>query len=418
MNRKHLFISGLFFIFINPAFSQNMVIKAGRLIDVEKGTALNGQEILVEGHTIARVGSHLDVPSGTEVIDLSEYTVLSGLIDAHTHLCTDVSLDSSWRGNVTERFTSYTLQTSTGYRAITGVQKARSVLLSGFTTVRDLGNAGNYADTDLRKAIEDGLVPGPTVINSGRIISPFGGQFQLYAERPELGIPEYVHADTRDELKKAIREAVHFGAKVIKLVVDAQPYIYSIDDLKYIVKEAENAGVKVAAHCHSLEAAFNSATAGVASIEHGTHMTDEVLLLAKENGVVLVGTEMPKWVLEQLGMEKNYPIIVDRLKRAYKIGITMAYGSDTLYEIGDRTRGEMALTGLECWIDAGIPNEAILRTMTINSAKLLGVENERGTIKPGLAADIIAVQGDPLADILALNNVVFVMKDGTIIKSP
>ncbi len=123
-------------------------------------------------------------------------------------------------------------------------------------------------------------------------------------------------------------------------------------------------------------------------------------------------------VLEQLGMEKNYPIIVDRLKRAYKIGITMAYGSDTLYEIGDRTRGEMALTGLECWIDAGIPNEAILRTMTINSAKLLGVDKERGTIKPGLAADIIAVQGDPLADILALNNVVFVMKDGTIIKSP
>ena len=418
MKKKLFLVSTLLSLIINFAFSQITAIKAGKLIDTEAGTVLNLQTILIEGKTIVEIGSDLKIPDNAKVIDLSNYTVLSGLIDAHTHLCTDVSLDSAWRGHVTERFTSYTLQTSTAYRAITGVQKARSMLLSGFTTVRDMGNAGNYADTDLRKAIENGLIPGPTIINSGRIISPFGGQFHLIAERPEQGIPEYIHADTRDELLKAIRENVHYGAKVIKLVVDAQPYIYSVEDLKYIVKEAKKAGVKVAAHSTTLQSSINCAIAGVASIEHGTHMTDEVLQLAKDNGVTLVGTEMPIWVLEQFGSEKHYPVVIDRLRRAYKIGITLVYGSDALYEIGNRTRGEMALGTLECWTDAGIPNDETLRAMTINAAKLLGIEKERGAIKSGLAADIIAVRGNPLTNTQSLHNVVFVMKNGKIITLP
>ena len=262
-------------LLINILLSQTVAIKAGNLIDPATGKILANQIIIIENSKITVVGSNIKIPGSSEIIDLSAFSVLPGLIDVHTHLCTDVDVDTSWRGQVTERFTSYILQTSTAYRALTGVAKAKSVLEAGFTTVRDVGNAGNYADTDLRKAIENGLIAGPTIINSGRIIAPYGGQLQLKPERPEFGVPEYFHADTKDELLKAVRENIHFGAKVIKLVVDDQPYIYSVEDLKLIVKEAALAGIKVAAHCHTLQGALNSIDAGVASIEHGSQMNEK-----------------------------------------------------------------------------------------------------------------------------------------------
>ena len=183
--RIALFIITIF----NFSIAQFTVIKAGKLLHTADGTWAADQLILVEKEKIIAVGTDITIPPGAEIIDLSNFTVLSGLFDAHTHLCTDVSLDPGWKGKVTERFTSYCVQTTTGYRALVGAQKAKSMLMSGFTTVRDMGNAGNYADTDLRRAVENGLVPGPTIINSGRIISPFGGQFHLNAERPELGVP-------------------------------------------------------------------------------------------------------------------------------------------------------------------------------------------------------------------------------------
>jgi imidazolonepropionase-like amidohydrolase len=152
-----------------------------------------------------------------------------------------------------------TLRDSTGFRAIQGVANARSMLEYGFTTVRDIGNAANYADTDLRRAIEQEIVPGPTIINAGRIIAPYGGQFQLQPDKPNLGNPEYFYADTRDELKKAIRENIHYGARVIKIVVDDQPYIYSVDDIRFVIEEARLAGLKVAAHCWTEKGARNAA---------------------------------------------------------------------------------------------------------------------------------------------------------------
>lgn len=418
MRCLQLTICVLVFLIPQITFSQIIAIKAGMLIKPASGTALNSQIILIDGKLIKSVDSEASIPRDALVIDLSDFTVLPGLIDAHTHLCTDVELDSSWKGRITEHFTSYILQTSTAYRALTGVAKATSMLESGFTTVRDVGNAGNYADSELRRAIENGLFTGPTIINAGRIIAPFGGQLHLNPERPGLGMPEYFHADTRDELRKVIRENVHFGAKVIKVVVDDQPYIYSVDDLKFIVEEASRAGVKVAAHCHSQIAAMNAVKAGVASIEHGTHMDDKVLMLAKQNNVVLVGTEMPKEVWEFFGAGQRYPILIDRLQRAHRKGVTLVYGSDALYEIGNRTRGEMALTVLDSWNDAGIPPLETLRAMTTNAAKLLGIENERGMITAGLAADLIAVPGNPLEDIFTLKHVQFVMKNGIVIKEP
>jgi len=416
MNSIKIFIYLLALAIPRMLCSQVTAIKAGFLIDPESGLSSESQTILIEGPLIKAISSQVSIPGDAEVIDLSGFYVLPGLIDAHTHLCTDVEIDASWKGRITERFTSYTLQTSTAYRAITGVTKCASMLQSGFTTVRDVGNAGNYADTELRRAVENGLIQGPTIINAGRIIAPFGGQFHLHAERPELGVPEYLHADTRDELRNAIRENIHFGAKVIKIVVDDQPYIYSEEDLKFIVDEAGGAGIKVAAHCHTAQGAMNAILAGVASIEHGTHMSDDILALAKKHGVALVGTEMPIWLLELFGSEKRYPLVIDRLRRAHRLGVTLVYGSDVLYEVGEHTRGEMSLANLESWQEAGIPPLETLRAMTINAAILLGVEDERGAIKSGLAADLVAVRGNPLENTNFLKEVVFVMKNGKVVK--
>src|SRR5262249_14618123 len=202
-----------------------IAIKAGKLLDPETGKITANQIILVEGSLIKDIGANLQIPSGAKVVDLSQATVLPGLFDAHTHLCMTVIPERD-----ANNYYFTTLLDPTPYRAIQGVANGQAMLQSGFTTVRDIGNAGNYADTALRRAIEAGWVIGPTVINSGIIISVYGGQFHLQPEKKDLATPEYLFADTRDEMRKAIRQNVHFGAKVIKIVVDDQRYIYSVDD--------------------------------------------------------------------------------------------------------------------------------------------------------------------------------------------
>ena len=402
--------------FCAAARAQVTVIKAGRLLDPETGTAAPDQTIVVEGRKIKAVGANVPVPAGASVIDLSAYTVLPGLFDAHTHLCQSTQPEDR------HTFSNDISQTG-AYRAILGTVNAREMLEAGFTTVRDVGNAGNYVDSDLRRAIERGVVPGPTIINAGRIIAPFGGQYHLQPERPELGAPEYLFADTRDEMRKAVRENVHFGAKVIKIVVDDQPYVYSVEDIKFIVEEARAAGLKVAAHCMTERGARNAAEGGVASIEHGYRMSDETLEVAKRNGVVLVGTDFTEKTASYLGVPPDFAKVfhatfLDRLKRAYRVGVTMAYGTDSFFYVPGETRGTVALMFLDSYTEAGVPAAYVLRMMTTNAARLLGVESERGAIRAGLAADIIATPGDPLADITSLRRVLFVMKDGRVVRKP
>ena len=298
---------------------QLVAIKAGKIVDPETGKTSVNQIILVEGKIIKEIGVNIAIPAGAKIVDLSNATVLPGLFDAHTHLCMSV-IPSRDHGNY--YFT--TLLDTTGYRAIEGVANGMAMLQSGFTTVRDIGNAGNYADTDLRRAIEAGWVQGPTVVNAGIIIAPYGGQFHLQPEKKDLATPEYLFADTRDEMRKAIRQNLHFGAKFIKIVVDDQRYIYSVDDIRFMVEEAHAAGVKLAAHCWTHAGARNAAEAGVDSIEHGFRMTDEDLQIAKKNNVTLVGTEFT----EKMSNAEEHKIWVDRLKRAYKIGVNMAFGTD------------------------------------------------------------------------------------------
>jgi imidazolonepropionase-like amidohydrolase len=408
MHRKSFALLIFFALSVSSlrAYGQVTAIKAGRLVDPESGTTLVNQVILLEKGRITAVGGGVAIPRGAAVIDLSDSAVLPGLFDMHTHLCMSVRADRD-AGN----YYYTTLNDPDSMRAVQGVVNARTMLEAGFTAARDVGNEGNFACTSVRRAIERGMIQGPTFFNAGRIIAPYGGQFHLQPDKPALGEPEYFFADTRDELLKAIRQNAHYGARVIKLVVDDQRYIYSPEDIKFVIQEAGKMGLKVAAHAWTHPGAHNAAEAGVASIEHGPNMTDEDLELAKRNNVVLVGTDYLA-LRDPAGRAKW----VDRLRRAFKVGVTMAYGTDVTDDVAGQTRGTEAMRGIEIWVEAGIPPRDILQAMTVNAARLLGVEKERGALRPGFAADIIATPGNPLEDINVLKRVSFVMKDGVRIR--
>jgi imidazolonepropionase-like amidohydrolase len=394
-----------------PGASRVIAIKAGKLVDPEKGTTAANQIILVRGRKIEAVGANVQIPADAQIIDLSKSTIMPGLFDAHTHLCMTVKKDRD-----AGSYYITTLLDSTPYRAIEGVANARDMLSAGFTTIRDVGNSGNYADTALREAIERGVVPGPTMLNAGRIIAPYGGQFHLQPEKKDLATPEYAFADTHDEMLKAIRENIHYGATLIKIVVDDQKYIYSVDDIRFMVEETHRAGLKLAAHCWTHAGAHNAAEAGVDSIEHGQMMTNEDLQLARKNHVVLVGTDFTALAARASGFPELHTVFVDRLKRAYQIGVTMAFGTDVIFTLPGETRGTLAAEYVNSWTEAEVPPKETLQAMTINAARLLGVDGERGAIKPGLAADIIAMPENPLDNIQAVRKVSFVMKDGNVFK--
>ena len=393
-------------------------IRAGTVVDPETGASAENQTILVEGKTIKAVGRGLAIPEGASVLDLSSAVVLPGLFDAHTHLCANI--DPKWDlGD----FWIHAVQRPVGYRALLGAYHARQMLEAGFTTVRDLGNAGDYADRDLEKAIRFGIAQGPSMIFAGRILGPFGGQFwDTPADRGALNIPEYFFADSRDEMRRGIRENIYFGARVIKVLADTdKKYAYSEDDLRFIVQEARAAGVPVAAHAQTERGAHNAVAAGVASLEHAWEITDGDLALAKKNGVTLVSTDFPARVLVSFGMEeewakKLHAKYADRLRRAYKAGVTLVYGTDISVDVPGESRGALAATYVDSYLEAGVPAKLILQAMTVNAARLLGVAKERGSIRPGMAADIIATSRNPIDDLSILKRVLFVMHDGEVIR--
>jgi len=415
---RRLLAAVLTLLLVRTAPAQVTAIRAGRVVDPENGTSTPNQVILVSDGKITALGPDVTVPRGATVIDLSRLTLLPGLFDTHTHLCMSVQMQRD-----AGSYYLTTLRDPLSYRAVEGVANARAMLEAGFTTVRDVGNEGDYACTSVRRAIDRGVIVGPTMINAGRIIAPYGGQFHLQPDRRDLAEPEYYFADTRDEMRKAIRENAHYGARVIKIVVDDQRYIYSTDDIRFMVEEARAAGLKLAAHVWTRAGAHNAAAAGVASLEHLNGISDEDLAVAKANGTVAVFTPFPLAVLKQFRSapgeaEAEYRAEIDRLAAGYRIGVPIAFGSDAIHELAGYTRGTQAITWIDSYVAAGLPPRAILQAMTSTAARLLGVDGERGAIRPGLAADLIAVSGDPLSDIQVLKRVVFVMKDGQVIRSP
>jgi imidazolonepropionase-like amidohydrolase len=389
-------------------------IKAGRVIDPSTGTALPAQNILIEGRLIKSMGPDVKIPKEAEVIDLTAMSVLPGLMDCHTHVCEMISGAGGFQLN----YQSHYLVDTTLDRALQGVDNLRSFLDSGFTTLRDMGNAGEFADIALKKALRKGLIEGPNLLVSGKIIAPFAGQNVVTYDDPDYARRDYLYADSRDEMRAAVRTNAHYGADWIKIVIDDQRYIYTADDVRFLVEEAANAGLRVAAHTLTERGVRNAIEGGVATIEHGFTMPDDVLEAAKAKGIWLCGTELSKEAWAVYGAGEIYGRVIDRLKRAHRIGLPMAFGSDLIVDIPGFRRGPAALTLLQSWLDAGVPAPDVLRAMTSDAARMLGLEKRRGAVKAGFVADIIAVAGDPLKDILALRSVRFVMKDGVVHKAP
>jgi imidazolonepropionase-like amidohydrolase len=415
---KPIWIYILYFCFCAEALAGVTAIRAGAIVDPDSATISTNQTIVVDDGKIIAIGGNVKVPQGSTVIDLSKQSVLPGLIDAHTHLF--ANMDPKW--DLADTWIM-TLQRRPGYRAILGAQNAKAMLEAGFTAVRDVGNSGEYLDMDLEKAIRFKWVQGPTIIPAGRIIAPFGGQFWDTPADPKLlNNPEYYFADSQDEMRKAVRENIYWGAKVIKIVVDDQRYQYSADDIRFIVAEAARAHLKVAAHVTTESGARAAIEAKVASIEHAWVITDEDLALAKKNGIVLVSTDFTVKQLIADGKDEDEAKLihadrVQRLRRAYKAGVTVVFGTDIMSNLRE-SRGVQSLEYLDSFVEAGVRPPDILRAITTNAARLLDIDKERGPLKVGLAADIIAVPGNPLEDITLLRRVSFVMKNGVVIREP
>ena len=400
--------------------AQVIALRAGTVIDPAHGTAAKDQIILVEHGKIKAIGAHLAIPADAEVIDLGREWVTAGLIDAHTHM----TLTEGTGGD--SPFESFYLNQSSTLRGLRGLHNSMIVLEAGFTTLRDVGNSAEWAMSDVRRAIQAGWFVGPTIIDSGKIIAPFGGQSRDIPPRQgSFWQFEYLDADGPAEIRKAVRQNIYYGAGVIKLVADNNAYHYSLEELKAAVDEAHHAGVPVSVHVYSGDAADNCIEADVDSIEHGFSLTDTQLKRMKDKGIFLVSTDFPRAHLDIVGTSGGIlpepavlaPRIIDRLRRAHRIGVRLVFGSDTVIDMPGRTRADLMLDYLAVWREAGIPPADILRAMTTEAAALLRIGSVRGNISDGLAADLVAMPSDPLDDVESLRKIDFVMKDGRVVRS-
>jgi imidazolonepropionase-like amidohydrolase len=397
----------------SPAAGQVTAIRAGRLVDPEAGTVATNQVILVEAGKFTAVGANVAIPPGAEVIDLSRFTVLPGLVDAHNHLA--LTYKEEPESNV--YYLTYVLD-GTPLRAIQATSNGIQMLAAGFTVVRDMGNAGNYADAALRIAIEQGWIPGPTIVNSGIIIGGMGGQFwptPEMAREHTIVYPEYLDADTPDEIVKAVRQNALFGARVIKICVDCKPWGYTVEEIRLFIAEAAKAGLKVEGHVQTVDGARRAIEAGIWSIAHDAGLNDEMHKGMARKGIWRAGTETPL-VLTGHTTPQRYERTVAGLKNAWQNKVPLTFSTDADYYVPGKTRGQVAIEFIETWKAAGIPAPDILRAMTINGYRVCELETRRGPIRPGLAADLIAVAGNPIESIDALRDVRFVMKDGLVFK--
>jgi imidazolonepropionase-like amidohydrolase len=390
--------------------AQVTALRVGHLVDPETGTAANNQIILVDQGKFTAIGANVSIPAGAEVIDLSQYYVTPGLVDAHNHLAITYKMEPE-----NNQYYLTAVMDSTAIRAIQAVSNGMTMLVKGFTVVRDLGNNANYADSALRAAIEQGWIPGPTLINSGLIIGGIGGQLSPVPEREMLIYPEYLDADTPDEIVKAVRRNILFGAKVIKICVDCKTYGYTTEEMKLFVSEAAKAGLKVAGHVQTKAGAMRAIEAGIWSIEHSNALDDESHKAMAQKGIWRVGTETPISNYHSPN-EGRFKRQTEGMKNAWTNHVKMAFSTDADYYIPGMTRGEVVLDFLKSWKAAEISAPDILKIMTTNGYQVCDIVDKRGPVKVGLPADLIAMRGNPLQNIDALRDVPFVMKDGLVFK--
>jgi imidazolonepropionase-like amidohydrolase len=418
--RKRLALAALAATLTTPLFAQTTVVKAGRLIDPETGTSTPNAVVVIEQGRIRAIGAGLGIPTGAPVIDLGDLSVVPGLVDAHTHM------GLTYKEVPENNYYYFTyVQDSTPLRAIQAASNGMQLLNSGFTVVRDVGNNALYVDVALRMAIEQGWLPGPTLIPSGPMIGSTGGQFwptpEMYRQH-DIMYPEYIDADSPEEIVRAVRQNMLFGAKTIKLCVDCKPWGYSVEDMKLVLREAAKGGCLVDGHVQTPDGAQRAIDAGIHIISHGHALTPEHHRQMAEKGIFLAGTDTP--FTPYHGTKEAFEDTVARLKDAWEKKVPLTFSTDMDYW-NDRmkdpktgrwlNRGELTIDFLLTWKAAGIPAPDILKAMTITGYKASGL-TDRGPLKVGNAADLIAVAGNPLADIDALRDVRFVMKDGLVYK--
>jgi len=387
-------------------------VRCRAAIDVVRGVTIPRAVITIRDGRILAIGSDLPIPAGAEVIDLGNATVLPGLIDAHSHLLT--SVDPRIGDDIASAVA--VVAASPGTRALLGAAAAREMLEAGFTSVRDLGNSGHDGDVELRDAINQGWIQGPRMTVSTRALAPPGGQLGgLPAPVRDLGREEYVEVTGADAARRAVREAVFEGADVIKVIVDGFTSLTPAE-LDAIVDEAHRAGRKVAAHAIADDAVRAAARAGVDSIEHAYSAPDDALRVMAEKKIFLVPTDFPPST--HIGDDQQRTASQRRLMRAITLGVPIAAGSDVYYLHKGTTRGAFAKLIFHAYAGAGMKPPQILRAATVDAARLLGVDRDVGTLEAGKSADLLAVDGDPLTDVGALDHVRAVWKAGVPVPMP
>jgi len=396
-----------------------IAIRAARMVDVKAGRLVEHPQIIVRGKVIVAVGTSADAPPvGAEIVDLKDMTLLPGLIDCHTHLSTTLEGD----------FVNRSVHEGPADDALRGANHARKTLLAGFTTVRDLGSA-DFVDVALMHAVERGDIDGPWIFPAGNGIGITGGHADVTGFRPGIleGSPASGVADGPDQCVAAVRAQLKYGAKVIKCMATAG--VLSFEDsvgaqqlsdaeLRAIVEEATRHGVKVAAHAHGSQGILAAVRAGVASIEHGSMITDEIVAEMIKHGTYLVPTAYLRHRIDldhlpaqlRAKAESIFPTAEESLRKAIGGGVKIAFGTDAgVYPHGENGH-EFGV-----YVQAGMKPADAIRTATVNAADLLGV-SDRGILAQGMLADIVAVAGDPLSDVTVLEHVGWVMHGGRIVR--
>lgn len=410
-----------------------LAIRANRLIDGKGDAVVRNAVVIVAGEKIVAVGSGLSIPANARVIDLGDTTLLPGLIDVHTHLL--LGMDGTNVSSQDVDMLRAVATQSTAERALLGAKLGREDLEAGITTVRDVGNSGVNGDVALQRAIQRGWVSGPRMVTSTRALAAQGGQLgTLTPEAQSLIEQEYVTLHGAESARQAVRQALYDGAGCIKVIVNGSPANVTLEEMKAIVEEAHAEGVKVAAHAIGDKATRIAAQAGADSIEHAYVVPDDVLKMMVEKHIFLVPTDATVKTFvdmsfgahqpterERTDREKEYASSVkesqERLKRALKLGVPIAAGSDMYLSMPGMTRGQASLLVYEAYAEAGMTPMAIIHAATHDAAELLGMQDSVGTLEPGKLADIISVRGDPMQDIRALEHATFVMKGGAVVVS-
>jgi imidazolonepropionase-like amidohydrolase len=396
-------------------------IRAGRFIDVTNSRVLANQVILVSGGKIIAVGADISIPAGAKVIDLSNMTVLPGLVDCHTHVADLADLEPL-------HYLKYTAVEI----AYASIPHARVTLLAGFTTVRDVGVYRAFNDVAMRDAIARGIIIGPRMYVAGAYVTISEGAGSMGGLAPDIQLPldlRYGEANSPWEVRQRIREIAHHGADHIKVLSTGavlthgslpRSIEFTPEELRAAVEEAANFGLRVEAHAHDPEGIKNAIRAGVASVEHATLIDDEGIALAKQHGTYL---DMDIYDEECIQSDPTIPadflehdkglgeLQRQNFRKAVRAGVKMAFGTDAgvcPHGINARQFAYMVKYGMT-------PMQAI-QSATVNAADLIGHSELFGSITAGKSADIIAVHGDPLADIRTLESVSFVMKEGRIYK--